>query len=381
MNKIIYKDEINRIIPPPLQIFAENIDEKEFEYLIMRNGMNYLIEYLQKKYNTNEIVNDDKIKYEWIGLSLFYRYYNNQYPNALALCNKLYEIMIKYQIDNDIWVHKGLPLVFIRDYYILMNCPVMAKRYAMLTLCEDSIGDYRSIGKLKKNEAEIYSKLTYYHKMTENEIDNYFKQINNIFDDSKLSRFPEWILQKLDNNWITNFPTENELLYFDSNKYYIKELYARLEKDKNGEILEILAEYILSVIPGMRTKRRVKSYSTDYDILFSIEGQINDFRSELGRYVICECKNWKNRATFSTIAKFSNVIESANCKCGIMFSKNGVTGADKTTDAKREILKIYQRNGINMIVIDKDDINKIINGDNFITVIRNKYENNRFDIR
>ena len=40
-----------------------------------------------------------------------------------------------------------------------------------------------------------------------------------------------------------------------------------------------------------------------------------DFRAELGRYLVCECKDWADRAVdFTAIAKFCRVLDSAKCK-------------------------------------------------------------------
>jgi hypothetical protein len=35
--------------------------------------------------------------------------------------------------------HKGMPLIWISDCFRSLNCPAHAKRYLMLTLCEDAI--------------------------------------------------------------------------------------------------------------------------------------------------------------------------------------------------------------------------------------------------
>jgi hypothetical protein len=52
-----------------------------------------------------------------------------------------------------------------------------------------------------------------------------------------------------------------------------------------------------------------------------------DFRSELGRYFVCECKDWKGPADFASMAKFCRVLDSTKSRFGILFSKNGISEA------------------------------------------------------
>ncbi|MGA7329318.1 MAG: hypothetical protein WBX25_33750 [Rhodomicrobium sp.] len=102
---------------------------------------------------------------------------------------------------------------------------------------------------------------------------------------------------------MTQAPTFQEAGVFVANLSYVRDLIGQLG-DKSGQALENLAHYILSCIPGCRSMRRRQSYSTDYDVVCSVEGQPLDFRSELGRYFVCECKDWSRPADFTTMAKF-----------------------------------------------------------------------------
>src|SRR3990170_8960739 len=105
-------------------------------------------------------------------------------------------------------------------------------------------------------------------------------------------------------------------------------------------------------MPGCRTLRRAKSRSTEYDIVCSIDGLEVDFRSELGRYFVCECKDWDKPADFSTMAKFCRVLDSVKSRSGILFSKKGISGEGKTKDAEREQLKVFQDRGMVIVVVD-----------------------------
>jgi hypothetical protein len=160
---------------------------------------------------------------------------------------------------------------------------------------------------------------------------------------------------------------------------YIHSLISKLG-DKQGKNLELLAEYLVSCMPGCRTARRKKSKSSEYDIVCSNEGFDIDFRSELGRYFICECKDWKNRAGFPVFAKFCRVLDSIKSRFGILFSREGITGESKTEDAEREQIKVFQDRGMVIVVINQADLDSLATGGNFITLLRERYETVRLDL-
>lgn len=192
--------------------------------------------------------------------------------------------------------------------------------------------------------------------------------------------YPEWVLQQFDQNWVSQGPSTNEAGVYLPNTKYIQHLLSGVGPKSDGQGLERLAEYLLSCMPGCRTLRRQRSSSTDYDVVCSVEGLEMDFRSELGRYFLCECKDWSQPANFTTMAKFCRVLDSVKARFGIIFSKNGISGKGKTADAEREQLKIFQDRGMVIAVVDKDDLTKLAEGANFIALLRNKYERVRLDL-
>jgi hypothetical protein len=133
-------------------------------------------------------------------------------------------------------------------------------------------------------------------------------------------------------------------------------------------------------MPGCRTTRRKRSYSTEYDIICSVEGFEVDFRSELGRYFICECMDWQKPANITIIAKFCRILDSMKSRFGILFSTEGITGQGCAIDAEREQLKVYQDRGMIIIVVDRADLEFVANGGNFINLLRTKYETVRLDL-
>src|SRR5205085_10132178 len=102
--------------------------------------------------------------------------------------------------------------------------------------------------------------------------------------------------------------------------------------------------------------------------------------SELGRYFVCECKDWKNPADFSSFAKLARVLDSVKSRFGILFSKNGISGKGETRYAEREQLKVFADRGIAIIVITEQDIERVASGESFLSMLRTKYETVRLDV-
>ena len=258
-----------------------------------------------------------------------------------------------------------------------MGFVALPKRYLMLTLIEDAISEK---GKVSSETGGIYFRLVWRHGLADSELQRYAAQAYELFVKHPTeSLFPEWILQELDNDWMTEFPTSQEAAVYSANPRYVKRLIEQLG-DTSGATLERVADYILSCMPGCRTTRRRRSQSSDYDIVCSVEGLEVDFRSELGRYFVCECKDWQSPADFTTMAKFCRVLDSTKSRFGILFSKHGISGQGRTVDAEREQLKVFQDRGMVIVVINQGDVEYVARGGNFINLLRAKYERVRLDL-
>lgn len=87
------------------------------------------------------------------------------------------------------------------------------------------------------------------------------------------------------------------------------------------------------------------------------------------------------KASFSDIAKFCRVLDSVKAQFGIIFCPTGHSGDGTAEYADREILKVYQDRGIVIALVDPDDLGRVADGENFISMLRGKYEDVRLDLR
>lgn len=286
---------------------------------------------------------------------------------------------IRENRNRPVRLHKGKPLVWMSDCYWHLGWPVHSKRYLMLSLCEDIITDE---GTLLPERGVFYRSL-WRHGLTEMDLAKCVELIRATLDKAGNRddrRFPESVLQDIGHGWVTELPEPSEYSKFTINRAYVRHC-LRCLGDGSGAGLEKLAHYLLSCMPGCRAHRRANSQSTDYDVVCSMDGVDLDYRSELGRYFICECKDWKSPADFTTMAKFASVLASAKARFGILFSRFGITGSARTTDAARQQLKVYQAQGIVIVVITQEDLEDVAKGMNLVTLLRTKYEQVRLDLQ
>jgi hypothetical protein len=295
---------------------------------------------------------------------------------ALLVYWEHYLAVLSSQISTNRRLHKGLVLVRLSDCFRMLGFPVHEKRYLMLTLCEDAI---TSSGNVAKTTG-IYPRLVW-GGLSESSLKRYAKEFFDLSAEHPAEAlFPEALLQRLDDDWLTEFPSGREVSFFRINPLYVRHRLDRLG-DGTGKTLELLAQYLMSCMPGCRTRARLLSGSTDYDVVCAMEGFDLDFRSEFGRHFVCECKDWDKPADFSVMAKFGRILESTKSKFGILFSKDGITGTGKMKDAKLEQLKYFQQTGNVIVVLGLQDLKRVADGANLIALLRNQYETVRLDLR
>jgi hypothetical protein len=247
----------------------------------------------------------------------------------------------------------------------------------MLALCEDAI---RGEGVVSPEDTGVYFRLVWRLGMDDTVLRRYADECNRLATNNhNEGQYPEWVLQHLDQDWLTEFPSPVEANVYVANTFYVSKLLSKLG-NSDGTALEYLAEYIMLCMPGCRTSRRKRSMSTDYDIVCSMEGFDVDFRSEFGRYFVCECKDWSKAADFTAMAKFCRVLDSVKSKFGVLFSRKGISGTGDTRYAEREQLKVFQDRGMVIVVVDEDDLRSVARGTNFVNILRKKYERVRLDL-
>jgi len=145
--------------------------------------------------------------------------------------------------------------------------------------------------------------------------------------------------------------------------------------------LEDFSEALFNSLSGFivrykRAKAKVSKRDPehDYDLIIHNSSKIFD---EFGSYILVECKNWKDPVGYGEIAKFIHKLHSRKCRAGIIVATSGVVYKEFNPTLKRT----FDQDGIAVIVIDKDDIIKILDRSiNLSSLLRKKYEGIRFGL-
>jgi hypothetical protein len=269
---------------------------------------------------------------------------------------------------------RAMPLIWISQCFYELGFPVHSKRYAMLALCEDAVTDRGRI----PPETGAYFQLAWRRGFSETELSRYAKDAFNYSQNfSEFAKYPEAMLPTLGDDWLRELPSEKEAFFYIVNSHYVDSCLTRSSAGGKAAVkaLEDLAEYLVSCMARCRVKRSKQSPSTEYDLVCSVEGMEVDFRSELGRYFVCECKNSKHPADFTDFAKFCRVLASVKARFGILFGRSGVSES-----AEHEQKKLFQDSGVVLVVLDTDDLKAVSKGNNLITLLRQRYEMIRLDL-
>jgi hypothetical protein len=361
-------NEIQKIIEE-----LNTLDGELIPLMAQRDAAARLTELLPRKFSPSDVTTANGLRV-W-ELSGLYFLFSGRVHEALGVFWGLYERMLDAQSSTN-RVHKGVPLVWISECYHQLGFPVHAKRYLMLTLCEDAIYGKGSVS----TDTGVYFRLVWRQGLSDRELQRYAREIYQAAQTPEGALFPENLLQQIDDNWLIELPSRPEAFAYRVNSRYVRHLLAQLGRG-SGKELEHLASYLMSCMPGCRTKTRMRSRSTDYDVVCAMEGIDVDFRSELGRHFVCECKDWNNPADYTTMAKFCRVLDSTKSRFGILFSRAGISGVGKAQNAEGEQLKVFQDRGIVIIALDQSDLERVADGANLVAILRERYEKVRLDIR
>jgi hypothetical protein len=302
----------------------------------------------------------------------------NRVWDAHAVLWALYDHQLQHQEESRAWFNKATTLLWIAECHRQAGQPLLMQRYLMSALVDDAIS---SNGPIKPQSTGVLYRLRLYSGMSDSTLQGYAARANEIYKTNRQDGvYPEWILQELDDDWVTTVPSPGEALMYLPNRRYLRKLIDQLGTQE-GKALERLGAYMISVMPGCRAKTRQRTANTDYDIVCTVEGAEVDFRSEIGRHFLCECKDWDRPADFTTIAKFVRVLQGTKSRFGIIFAGQGITGEGKLRDAGLEQRDACRELGIVVVVVDRGDLMAVSEGANFIAVLRDKYRRVRLGLQ
>jgi len=346
-----------------------------------------LVAELRKRYPPSEVRSEDAPGVQvWEKIGLYY-FYLDMLHDALGVFFGLYEQMLRAQSEGP-RVHKGLPLARLHDTFHRMGYRSHSQRYAMLTLCEDAATRQQDP---TWNVRGSKWRLVRREGLADETYERYLETTGKVLPKAhpRWTKFPEFVLQNLDQSWLRGPASPDEAQVYWANGHYVGALLGQ-SPGPYGKRLEWLADYLMSCMAGCRTARRRLTYSSDLDLVCSLETLDADYRSDFGRYFICECKGRQTDAgksvAFTDFAKFCRVLDSVKCRFGVLFAPEKISG-EKAPGSQRQYsereqrLKVFMDRGIVVVVIKREDVEAVRDGRNLVTMLREKYETVRLDLR
>ena len=141
-----------------------------------------------------------------------------------------------------------------------------------------------------------------------------------------------------------------------------------------GKALEDLADYLFVNIPGIPfTKRNeMNAFHTEEIDLALWNDKTPDGLHFLPNIVLIECKNWTKPVSSVEVSWFCQKLQSKGFDFGILIANYGVTGDKAEITAAQFILATHLSQKRTVIVITRDDIDKLITTEDLIQLIKEK---------
>lgn len=160
-------------------------------------------------------------------------------------------------------------------------------------------------------------------------------------------------------------------------------------KDK-GDKLEEVVRFIIKNSFFYEVYSNVRTATNEIDdvIVLSRTGKIALDKLHLSRDLlptrsdlfIAECKNYHNNLDVTYVGKFYSLLSSVNVRMGILFTRNGLTGASDKYEAAYGLVKILKtledirnpQEEFYILVFTDDDYKDMIEGKNFFDILNAK---------
>ncbi len=353
------------------------------ELLRKRDSLLPVLKYLEANIRGEILIAESREeKRVWQDVGLWYMKHQ-RFHEAISLFLRLYELICEAQARRKTWLRKGMPLVWMSECHRLLGHLWSSDMYLVLTAIADAID---SRGKINPDSG-VYFRALWQRGWTEEELDRFFAAVFRQYKaDNPLCAFPEYFLHKIKVPFVLSYAMPSELDVFEVNRSFSLAIIQQMDQKRfrnrriDGLDLEMLAAYLLGRIPGFEVRSNVISRGPQYDGVIRNKGAKFDFRSDLGLYLLLECKDWNKPIGVSAVSAFANKLVMQDVRCGILFSSGGITGAAEYRDARLEVLKANYRAGKIVLILDKNDFQEATRGRNLIAILQKKYEQLKFDL-
>lgn len=153
---------------------------------------------------------------------------------------------------------------------------------------------------------------------------------------------------------------------------------------EKGAGYELLLAYLFEASDGFQAVLNAIGRDQENDLLVVNRRTDIPLRC-LGEFLICQCKNTQDSAGAAIVREFAGRLLEAGCESGLLLCKKGISGQQKDPsfpqDAVATRMKARQREGMNILTLERDDLAAICAGKpRFDTYLSDEYVRVRFDL-
>lgn len=146
-------------------------------------------------------------------------------------------------------------------------------------------------------------------------------------------------------------------------------------KYHKGKALEDLICFLFETVPGIITRRNKKNTfdTEEVDIFLWNEFAPAGLPSPaFPPYILVECKNWSEKVSSNEVSWFDTKLRDRGLFLGILIATRGITGDPlRLTDAHFIVARALSEQR-KIIVITRDDIEKLTSGSNLVNLLKEK---------
>lgn len=165
---------------------------------------------------------------------------------------------------------------------------------------------------------------------------------------------------------------------FDLNTYQglLADVDAAVTATQKGDSFEILCSYLFTNLSGVSIEGRDAVMASEEIDIILWNAQTEEVLRPFDHTILVECKNWTKPVGSPSLDSFISKIRRRTLKTGIFIAAKGVTGDFLNSNAGNgavDIIKSALGEGIRVIIINRDDLDKITTIDEFKTLIKKRY--------
>jgi hypothetical protein len=147
--------------------------------------------------------------------------------------------------------------------------------------------------------------------------------------------------------------------------------------NEKGAAFEELSAYLFSSLEGVEVTHRDARMSAEEIDLVLWNAQIEPVLKPWDDVILVECKKWSEPVGASVLDNFVAKLGRRSCTTGIFVAANGVTGGFVNGDGDEvgaaQIMRSSLQNGIRIVVLTLEDLQRIASVDDIRNLIKTRY--------